>query len=70
MTSCGILYSSVTTTADDIIEFTNLTRLACKLKLDWNYISHQPGVKEVYALPNVLLHYPPISFTPVDWSPG
>ena len=29
-------------------KFTNLTRLTCKLKLDWNSISHQPGVKEVY----------------------
>ena len=65
MTSCEISYSSVTTTADDVVEFTNLTRLTCKLKLDWNSISHQPGVKEVYALPYGWLHYPPISFTPV-----
>ena len=40
------------------------------LKLDWNSISHQPGVKEVYALPNGRLYYPLVSFTPVCWSPG
>ena len=58
MTSCEISYSSVTTTADDVIEFTNLTRLTCKLKLDWNSISHQPGVKEVYSLPKYLCFLP------------
>jgi hypothetical protein len=58
MTSLEISYSSVTTTADDVIEFTNLTRLTCKLKLDWNSISHQPGVKEVYSLPKYLCLLP------------